>query len=405
MGKQRRTAEQIIGKLLAKLHPSRDSSKSLASAHVIITGSIILLFAVVVTWLVLRRNPTITPPQVTPEHAEMLTDLDSDSAGGINAQEIESAEKRIATKYGSKAARRALLEVLVDRAAHLTSNAVRWLERHTMTTSARVGDLQRILRCYLYGSQFVDANEDGRIDANDFVLAKDSSGCFEVRQVGQVLADRVRIGVAIVNVCRAMARAEDKFGTASCLICSPVYWGVSWDPEYHDVNPAVRPSEAVNDIFEHPSQYSFGSADAVTFVYVKAILDLIGPKDFDRVADGLQMGPTVLSAFFENNVTDTGSGDCAAVQGRRAQFKPGDVAYFYNANADNEARRTRGAAQHAVYLGGDQWYAHPLGIVREKAIIDYLNRSTIAGASKEAKMTNVLKRLEPSILAEDKDPD
>jgi tetratricopeptide (TPR) repeat protein len=291
--------------------------------------------------------------------------------------------------------------------AHLDGNnskadAQAWLERRSTATDEQVARLQAIVRTYLAGAHFIDVNGDGKVGVEDLVWAKDASGNINVQHVDNVLADRVRVDAAVVHACYLMAKAKHEYATLEEMRVSSTYWTPTLQDGFVRVREGERASAAINDIFENPKQYRLGSNQATTIVYLKAMLDLLGPKDFDRVVPHLIMGPWSLTAFVKETVEVTGNAHQNADPEFRAEIRAGDEAYFKNLSATAEARATRGAAQHAIYLGDGKWYAHPFGITTEKGIIDYLNLSSRPGAEGLARMTRARTRMNVDILEEDK---
>jgi protein-glutamine gamma-glutamyltransferase len=279
-----------------------------------------------------------------------------------------------------------------------------WLERRSTATDEQDVRLQAIVCTYLPGTHFIDVNGDGKVGVEDLVWAKNTRGNINVQLVDKVLVDRIRVDAAVVNVCYLMARARHDYALTSQIKISPTFWVCTLDKGFFRVAEGVRPSAAVNDIFDNPKQYRFPTNVATTIVYLKAMLDLLGPNDFDRVVPRLQMGRWSSTDFVQEMAKVTGTSHYPADQQFRDEIRAGDEAYFLNPRASPEAKKTRGAAQCAIYLGDGKWYSHPFGITTEKAILDYLNSTTVPGVGDMAHMTRMQTRMNTELLSEDKDP-
>ena len=335
---------------------------------------------------------------------EMSQALDAARPGGITGTELEAAEKRVAGKFGTEVACQVLFEALCDHNGQLTADAKQWLERRSVSAEEQVAQMQAIVRTYLAGAHLIDVNRDGKVGVEDLLWTRDASGKINTQRLSKTLVDRVRVDAAVVHACSLMARAGHEYAVTSQIKVSPTYWVCTLQKGFFRVAEGVRPSAAVNDIFENPKRYRFPSNVATTIVYLKAMLDLLGPNDFDRVAPGLMMGPWSPTDFVLEMAKISGSSRYAADEKFRADIRAGDEAYFLNPSASPEAKRTRGAAQNAIYLGDGKWYAHPFGITTEKAIRDYLNSTSVPGVGDKAHLTQMQTRMQTELLREDKDP-
>jgi hypothetical protein len=277
-----------------------------------------------------------------------------------------------------------------------------WLERRDTTTDEQVAQLEAIVRTYFSGAHFIDVNGDSKVGVEDIVWVKDAGGNINFQRVDKKLADRVRVDAAVVRGCYLMAKAHHVYGIRSQVRVSTAYWEGTLQPGFYQVRQYVRGSDAVNDIFENPKQYRFGDSYATTIVYLKAMLDLLGPTDFDRVVPSLTIGPFSLTPFVTQMAEVTGNTGQNADAQLRSELRAGDESYFLNPSASDDAKKARSDEQYAIYLGDGKWYAHPFGITTEEAILEYLNRSSDSEADQLARMTRMKTRMRVEILTQPK---
>ncbi len=154
------------------------------------------------------------------------------------------------------------------------------------------------------------------------------------------------------------------------------------------VRYGVRPSEALADIFKNGHLYGMECATATMVVLHKAILDRIGPDDFDKAFPRLQL--------YRWNKQDD---DFLAVK-RSLESKnlwPGDHAYFANPDVHPNYRAFQG--ENVIYLGDDKFFGHGMGVMSRKQILAELDSMRKAGAKKKAFLDPMRVRLDPKAAA------
>jgi hypothetical protein len=170
----------------------------------------------------------------------------------------------------------------------------------------------------------------------------------------------------------------------------------------------VTPSQALLDIFAHPDRYRMECATATWVIYHRAILDLIGPHDFDRVFGDMMISmassESALAPFLE---PPAGSGDSKreATPELRQQVVAGDRVYIDNPDVSSEGAHGGFGGQNAFQLGDGNLVGHPFGFFTESGIKAKLNAHRVDNPKVEARLSAASTRLGTKILAEDLEPE
>ncbi len=346
--------------------------------------------------------PPPPPPAQTAE--QLLTEqLEAFKAGGFTGSELNDAERAIAARYGDAVAKQTLEAALGARTGELTVDGVTWLQQKHGSMEGQINRFQQVLETHLKDAKLLDANFDGKLDENDKIFTVDASGKIDVQSVGAALRDRMRIGAAMVGACEDMDRAGHSFA----LIKDQTFSADCWTPSGNGafaLKPGVKPSDAVADIFANPSKYKFECATALVIVHYKAMLDLLGPKDFDAACASLRMGPWVYESTMAQNWNIDGSGSVEADAARQSQLRAGDYTYFKNWEVSDTGRAAGWQGENVISLGGGRYYGHPFGIENGDHIVAYLNQNRNAGSTRSASMLQLQARLNSNVLLLDRQP-
>ncbi len=173
-------------------------------------------------------------------------------------------------------------------------------------------------------------------------------------------------------------------------------------PYAFTVRPGVRPSDAVNAVFANPAACKFECGTAMTLVYYRALLDLLGPRDFDRVCAKLTLAPhshEPLTPFYaeQGGIADPARPEHA--------LKPGDRGYLKNWEVSRQGLFGGWQGENIIALGDGRFYGHPFGIETAESMIAALNALRKPGSARSASLTNLQGGLRPELFAEDLEPD
>ncbi len=322
--------------------------------------------------------------------------------GKIQQNELAQAEADITRKYGAETAKKVLIEALGVNLDKLDLAAVDYLNGKFGKIDGHIGRYQGLLTEHIAGAKLLDTNFDGKLDATDKIFTKDASGKINVQNVGEALRDRLRIGKAMVDSCEAMDKAGHSFALLKDHACNTDFF--KKEGSTFVLKSGKKASEAVEDIFKNPSKYKFECATAMIIVYYKAMLDMLGPKDFDRICGDLRIGPWDYENDLGRIMNTTGSGQAEAPSGHKDKVKPGDYAYIRNWDVSDKGRAAGWQGENVIYLGNGKYYGHPFGVETGTHIVDYLNTQRNAGSTRSASLTGLHGTLSREILKEDKDP-
>jgi protein-glutamine gamma-glutamyltransferase len=325
--------------------------------------------------------------------------------GKITIADLKKVERELSRKFGAEKARAILGRALGKDPAKIDFDALDYLQGRVGSMEGHIARYQKVLVEHLAGAKLLDANFNGKLDADDLIFTKDAHGKVDVTRIGKALRDRVLIGSAMVDAAYAMAKAGHEFGD---LEANPKFWKTSGGSMgVMKLKPGVRPSEALRDIFAHPDKYRFECATALVALRYKAILELIGEKDFDRICGDLKIGPWQQENDAARVWKIEGRGEKADVEATerdKKKIKPGDYTYFKNWDVSKKGFDEGWQGENVIYLGGGKYYGHPFGITTGEEIVRYLNENRKAGSKRSASLLDLRARLDPSVLKYDKDP-
>jgi len=142
--------------------------------------------------------------------------------------------------------------------------------------------------------------------------------------------------------------------------------------QFMKMRPEVKPSDAVNDIFNNRNNYAFDCATPMRLINLKATLDTVGANDFDASHRGLALngsfdshdrnGDSVDAGFHYRGETAQAGNRDGAIPGREYsrfdpandRLQPGEWRYFERpGNAGGTGNRAHDANQgwNAMYTG------------------------------------------------------
>ncbi|KIY21707.1 hypothetical protein [Mesobacillus subterraneus] len=192
----------------------------------------------------------------------------------------------------------------------------------------------------------------------------------------------IRLRGNIIEAALGLKNASVAFTSFKYSKFNPVYW--TKGPSGYLLNPNVRPSDAISDIFTNGQEYGFECSTAMVIIFYKAVLDSIRVTDFDYLFRGL----LVWNWNYDH--------DLAIITLEGSEFIPGDVVYFMN--PDYEMPIWRG--ENAVFLGKELYYGHGIGIGTAEEMIEALNTLRKKDSTTSAFMLQQHSRLNSKYLAQ-----
>ncbi|MBO0996198.1 protein-glutamine gamma-glutamyltransferase [Bacillus sp. SD075] len=171
----------------------------------------------------------------------------------------------------------------------------------------------------------------------------------------------------------ALDKSDAEFSTLEESECNIQYWRLSKDGTF-TLQPGILPHAALVDIFINGRLYAFECGTAIVVTFLKAILDLIGPRNFDYLFSDLFLydwRPPRNMALLVHKGRD---------------YSPGDCVYFKNPDHDEATPEWQG--ENAILLGRNLFYGHGIGITSSQGIIDELNSNRKPNATISAFLTD-----------------
>ncbi|MED3833733.1 protein-glutamine gamma-glutamyltransferase [Peribacillus frigoritolerans] len=187
-------------------------------------------------------------------------------------------------------------------------------------------------------------------------LAEDSN-VFEYRNFGDFNFE-IQLRNRVIEAAIALDKSGPDFSTLEESQSNQRYWHLSKDGTF-TLQPGIRPHAALVDIFMNGGLYAFECGTAMVVTFLKAILDLIGPRNFDYL----------FSDLFLYDFRPPRNMALIVHQGR--DYSPGDCVYFKNPDHDLATPEWQG--ENAILLGRNLFYGHGIGITTAQGIIDELN--------------------------------
>ncbi|WP_309119182.1 protein-glutamine gamma-glutamyltransferase [Paenibacillus sp.] len=179
----------------------------------------------------------------------------------------------------------------------------------------------------------------------------------------------LRMREATLEAARALNVSGVGFETFEHSRCNEDYWRREPNGAFR-LRSDRKPSEALRDIYDNGPVYGFECATAIVIVFYKAALDMIGGAAYDRL-----FANTLL--FHWNVDRDLGLTTIPSTR-----FVPGDCLYFDNPDVDPATMQWQG--ENVIYMGGDSYYGHGIGIRSADAIVAKLNEHRRPGAFRSA---------------------
>ncbi len=204
----------------------------------------------------------------------------------------------------------------------------------------------------------------------------EDSAIYSYQSIDELLFE-LKLRKNIIVSARAMNEGQARFEIFENSRGNSKYWYLT-DAGGFQLRDDVRPSDAIQDIFNNSSLYAFECATAKVIIYYHAVLNSIGEYLFNQLFQNL---------YLYSWHTDP---DLGIQSIHTDYFLPGDVVYFNNPDVNPETSWWRG--ENAVSLGDGTYFGHGLGIGTVEQIIGALNKTRKPGSNRSAYLTNVVVR-------------
>ncbi|WP_409276042.1 protein-glutamine gamma-glutamyltransferase [Neobacillus sp. SCS-31] len=205
------------------------------------------------------------------------------------------------------------------------------------------------------------------------MMAK-SKRVYEYRTIGE-LEFELNMRLRIMRASVLLNKSGPGFATFTTTRCNEKYWYLDYRGAIV-LKPNVLPHTALNDIFINGKKYAFECATAMLIIFYKAVLESIGTANFNRLFAGLTLYDWQYDADLDLIIFNT------------TDFLLGDCLYFENPDVNPKTLHWQG--ENAILLERNLYFAHGIGIVPGKFIIDFLNTKRKKNATREAYLTDVV---------------
>jgi len=183
----------------------------------------------------------------------------------------------------------------------------------------------------------------------------------------------------IVDSSIAIYRGRLAFRTFRESKCNEDYWVRRPDGGFV-LRKDVKPADAINDIFRNSRKYGTECATVVVMIFYKAVLDIYGDKLFN----------TAFAEITLMNWQELDDLMGIATQRKIPDYLEGDCRYFRNPDVNPLTPEWQG--ENAIYLGGNKFFGHGIGIATPRMIIESLNSNRIEDAEASAYLMDTATR-------------
>lgn len=208
-----------------------------------------------------------------------------------------------------------------------------------------------------------------------FEVLKNSNNLYYYRSYHE-LAFELYFREKIIDAAVALSKSNVEFNVFSQSRFNPLYWTKTSNG--YVLRPGAAPSMAIADIFKNGQEYAFECSTAMVIVYYYAVLNVIGPRYFNRLFQNL---------FVWNWSYDE---DLKIITKSGRDFIPGDILYFHNPDFKHPVW----IGENAIYLGNNLYYGHDIGVVTKEKMIETLNSLRKPDATRSAYLLSQHSRLD-----------
>lgn len=194
----------------------------------------------------------------------------------------------------------------------------------------------------------------------------------------QELSFEVALRKHTIQASIGLLQSGARFESFMRSTCNPRFWRRMPNGAFQ-LNPYVRPSDAIEDIFQNGQLYGFECATAIIIIFYKAVKDSIDQRSFDQLFQQLYL---YSWEHDEDLQLETRAG---------TDYVIGDCLYFDNPDFAPQHSVWRG--ENVIKLNENLYYGHGIAIRSSEEIIYHLNRMRRPGATTEAHLLPQVTRL------------
>ena len=181
----------------------------------------------------------------------------------------------------------------------------------------------------------------------------------------------------IIKSAEQLAKSKFGFEVFDNSRCNTKYWYRLNDGSFQ-LKSWVSPSEAINDIFINSWRYATECSTAITIIYHKALLNVLGKSLFNRYFQNIRL----KNWHYLNKLIAE-----VSRMKKYPDYLPGDRMYVKNPDYSEECPECQG--ENVIDMGYGRYYGHGIGITDIGGIIEDLNRYRIRNSSRSAYLMNL----------------
>ena len=175
----------------------------------------------------------------------------------------------------------------------------------------------------------------------------------------------------IINASIALYRGRLGFRTFHESKCNEAFWERMQNGGF-TLKKDIKPSDAINDIFQNTRRYATECATAIVMIYYKAVLDAYSSDLFNKTFTEI----TLMNWQQLDDILGV------TTYRRLSDYLPGDCRYFRNPDVNPLTPEWQG--ENAIDLSNGRYYGHGIGIGGPDRIIAALNANRIEDAQASA---------------------
>lgn len=197
----------------------------------------------------------------------------------------------------------------------------------------------------------------------------------------------IKFRINIIKASIELYRSDFSFEIFEDAKCNEKYWKLTPEGGFL-LKDGVKPSDAINDIYDNGGEYATECATAMVIIYYKALLSIYPEELFNKVFPEIHL---MNWHYINRELRHIGYVE------KYPDYLPGDRRYFKNPDVNPETPEWQG--ENVIDLGNDTYYGHGIGIGDADVIIKALNENRKEDAKTSAYFMDIAARPNFKLLA------
>ena len=176
----------------------------------------------------------------------------------------------------------------------------------------------------------------------------------------------------IIKAANELYQSNLQFSVFRKSKCNPEFWDRQSNGGFL-LKSGVKPSDAIQDIFDNSSLYATECATAIVIIYYKALLNIFPKSLFDKLFPRIFL---MNWHHIDSLLAEIG------IMKKRDDYLPGDRRYIRNLDVDPLTPEWQG--ENVIDMGHKLFYGHGIGKHDAETIIYKLNKHRKEDATRSA---------------------